>query len=187
LEAATWLAALREGHAYITNGPLLELETERAGLGETLKVTSPTRITVVGRGLGRVNFGALELVYNGKVVHRVKATAENGYFSAALRHALQVDEPGWFAMRIPQNVGTSELGYPLFAHTSPIYIELAGRTIFRKDTAQALIEEMRDSMKTIEAKAVFGGDDERQRVLQVYRDAIRRLETRLQSAGNSLR
>ncbi|MFV1965737.1 MAG: CehA/McbA family metallohydrolase [Pirellulaceae bacterium] len=179
LTAARWLKELRDGKSFITNGPLLELETERAWVGDTLTMSGPNRVTIVGRGLGRLNFGGLELVYNGKVVHRVAAEAERGYFIADMRHGLEITEPGWFALRIPANVGKTELDRPLFAHTSPIYVELAGRSIFREDVARDLIGEMQESMLAIEQKATFANDGERQAVSNVYRAGIKTLQDRL--------
>jgi hypothetical protein len=180
--AANWLAGLREGKSYITNGPLLELETERAAIGGEITMFGPNRITVVGRGMGRLNFGGLELVHNGRVVRSVRAEAEGGYYLADVRHSLEVHGPGWFALRIPPNVGTTELGRPLFAHTSPIYLKMQGRgNIFDADTARELVEELRASIETIQEKAVFADDGERDKVLGVYRTAIESLEARIRS------
>jgi hypothetical protein len=180
LTAAKWLAGLREGKSFITNGPLLELETERASIGGTIDFFGPNRVTVVGRGLGRLDFGGLELVHNGRVVHRVRSEEEDDYFYAEMRHSLSVNEPGWFALRIPADVGKTELNRPLFAHTSPIYLEMEGRkNIFRAETARELIAEMRESMQTIESKGVFADDTERDRVLDVYRTGIKALEDQI--------
>lgn len=181
LTAASWLKELRAGKSFITNGPLLELETERASLGDTLTMVGPNQVTVVARGMGRLDFGGLELVYNGKVVHRVAAEAERGYFFADMRHGLEITEPGWFALRIPANVGKTELDRPLFAHTSPIYVELAGQSIFREEVARDLIKEMQESMQSIQQKATFANDGERQAVLNVYRAGIRTLQDRLRN------
>ncbi len=179
LTTKEWLNGLRAGRSYITNGPFLELETERGGLGDTLRLPAPNRVTVVGRGFGRQNFGSLELVYNGKVVHRAPATREGGYYFADLRHGLEVREPGWFALRIPRGVGKTELDGELFAHTSPIYVELGGKRIFRKDVAREMVAEMEQGIETIRDKGLFASDRAREDVLKVYRDAVRDLKTRL--------
>jgi hypothetical protein len=181
--AESWLAGLREGRSFITNGPLLELETERAEIGDTLTVDSPNHVTVVGRGMGRVDFGGLELIYNGKVVHRVKTEAEDGYYYADMRHSLYVENPGWFALRILQGSAVSELGGPLFAHTSPIYVQVGGRTIFDVKTARGIIEEMQASMDAIREQAVFANDSEREQVLDVYRRGIQALEEQIRTQG----
>jgi hypothetical protein len=183
LSTQRWLESLRDGRSYITNGPFLELETERAEIGGTQTLNSPNEVTVVGRGMGRLDFGGLELVYNGRVVHRVRATSEGGYYYADMRYPLFIDRPGWFALRIPSGVGDSELGRPLFAHTSPIYVELQGKQIFRVDVARELIEEIRRGMAAIEEKGKFGSDAERRQVLEVYRASIANLEQRIEASG----
>jgi len=182
LTTKKWLKELRAGRSFITNGPLLELETERGGLGDTLKLTSPNSVTVVGRGMGRRDFKALELVFNGKVVHRVKATKEGGYYVADMRHALEIREPGWFALRIPSGVGKTELDGELFAHTSPIYVSVAGKQIFRKDVAKEMIGEIEQSIDTIQKKGLFATDGDREAVLKVYRDAVVDLKQRIKNA-----
>ncbi|HJN12459.1 MAG TPA: CehA/McbA family metallohydrolase [Pirellulaceae bacterium] len=182
LSTKKWLKELRAGRSYITNGPFLELETERGGLGDTLRLPAPNRVTVVGRGIGRQNFGALELVYNGKVVHRVPATQEGGYYFADMRHGLEVGEPGWFALRIPSGVGKTELDGDLFAHTSPIYVNVGGKSIFRKDVAQELIGEIEQGITTIKEKGLFGTDAARNEVLRVHQDAVMDLKQRIKQA-----
>lgn len=182
LTVPKWLDALREGKSYITNGPFLELETERAAIGGTLRMTGPNRVTVVGRGMGRQNFRGLELVYNGKVVHRTRAKAADGYYVADLRHGLEVDKPGWFALRVPLENGKTELGRPLFAHTSPIYVRMADETIFDVPTATALLAEMKSSSEFVQEKGIFADADERDSVASVYRKGIRDLEAKIAEA-----
>lgn len=183
LSTKKWLGELRAGRSFITNGPFLELETERGGLGDTLNLPSANRVTIVGRGFGRQDFGALELVFNGKVVHRVAATPEGGYYFADLRHGLEVREPGWFALRIPSGVGKTELDGDLFAHTSPIYVDVGGKSVFRKDVAQGLIDEVEQGIKTIEEKGLFGSDAARDEVLKLHRNAVTDLKQRIKKAS----
>ena len=62
---------------------------------------------------------------NGEVVHATDSHPVAGHFEASMTFALNIREPGWIALRIPLDAGQSELGRPLYAHTSPIYIDLA--------------------------------------------------------------
>lgn len=179
LTADSWLGALRSSKSYITNGPLLELETELAGIGETLDLDEPGHVSVQGRAMGRLDFRALELVFNGEVVHQVPCVSADGYFQAELRHVLAVDQPGWFALRIPAGIGRNELGHPLFAHTSPIYVRVDGQDVFQIDAAKGLIDEMKTGIETINDKALFGDETERQRVSAVYERGVKQLEEQI--------
>ena len=60
--------------------------------------------------------------------------------------ALPIDEPGWLALRIKSDEKT-ELGGPLFGHTSAVYVEMAGKTIFRRGVAETLVAEMQEAME----------------------------------------
>jgi hypothetical protein len=73
----------------------------------------------------------------------------------------------------------NEMGRVLFAHTSPIYVEINDRKVFHRDTAQKLLAEMQASVATITAKGVFNNDGERESVLKIYRDGIGHLRERL--------
>jgi len=187
LTSEKWLTELRNGRSFITNGPFLELETERAVLGDTLPLVGPNRVTFVGRGMGRLDFAGLELIYNGKVVHRSPAAREGGSYFADLRHSVEITEPGWIALRIPLDTQLTELGQPLFAHTSPIYVEVAGQTIFRKRVAEEMLREIRQNLLLIEEKGVFADTQERQAVFSVHQTALAQLEKMIQEKQDTER
>lgn len=179
LTSPKWLQQLAAGRSYITNGTFLELDVAGHRVGDTIRVSGPTVLAVRGRGIGRNDFRALELVHNGEVVHSIKGRPEAGRFEADMEFPLRLEQPGWVALRIALESGENEFGAPLFAHTSPIYVEVAGDRIFRPRVAQRLISEIRRSMAIIETRGTFFGAEERQAVLRVYRDGIESLRKRL--------
>lgn len=180
LTSVNWLKQLREGRSFITNGPFLELEAERGGLGDTLILPGPNRVTFVGKAMGRVDFGKLEMIYNGKVVDQVVAQKEGGYYHADKHFRVEVTEPGWVALRITPNAKVNELGRSLFAHTSPIYLEVGGKTIFRTEIAKQLVTEMNESISSIKERGKFKSDTTRDRLLSVYEVEIKKLEDRIE-------
>jgi hypothetical protein len=180
LTSAKWLAALQRGQSYITNGVFLEFEAGGKAIGDTIEARPGQELRVTGRAKGRGNFRRLELIHNGKPVHSVDARAAFGHHEAVLDHRLTLTEPGWLALRIPEDAGKNEFDKPQFAHTGAIYIEVDGRRRFRPEVARALIDEMRQSIEQIGAKAVFAGPEEREAVLAVYRESIATLEKRIE-------
>jgi hypothetical protein len=179
LTAKNWLAALAAGKSYITNGVFLELDAGGKTIGDTLAAIAGQEIAVTGRAVGRGNFSRVELVHNGVVVHSVPAQALAGHFVADLKYRLRVNEPGWLALRIAQDAPANEFGKPLFGHTSPIYLEVAGRSIFRRDVAQAMLAEMAASRQFIKSNARFGDAAEEAAVLRVYDEGIVTLKQRI--------
>lgn len=185
-----WLKNLAAGQSYITNGPFLEFRVAGRNLGETVKLAAPGEVDVVARAVGRVNFERIELILNGKVIKSEPSRPEAGHFVAEFRSPLNVDGPGWLALRLPPQpvkddpeltapVPLNELGQPLFAHTSPIYLEVAGRRIFDSSAVRALITEMEESIEQINKQGQFADEEEKARVRSVYVEGIDVLKKQL--------
>jgi hypothetical protein len=174
-----WLAELAAGKSTITNGTFLELTAGGRKIGDTIAAVAGDEIRVQGTAIGRTDFQKLELIHNGEVVHFANAKKEGGHFAASIDFTLKVSGPGWIALRIPENAPKNELGQPQFAHTSPIYMEVGGRRLFRPEVARGMLAEMKDSVKEIESKGTFANDEERQAVLGVYREASAALQKRI--------
>ena len=83
------------------------------------------------------------------------------------------------ALRIATKSGTNELDRPLFAHTSPIYIERDGERIFRPRVAWRLISEILEAISIVESRGTFAGDAEKESVLEIYREGIAYLRGRM--------
>ena len=179
LTAEKWLNSLRNGRSYITNGPLLEFEADGHTVGSTIALSGAREIKVIGAARGRRDFRGLELVHNGSVVFTSASSATEGHYRATLNHTLKITEPGWVALRIPRQNGQTELDRTLFAHTSPIYIEIAGRQIFRPEIARQMISEIEANIETIKVNGVFRDDQQRESVLSVYRAGIEALENQI--------
>jgi hypothetical protein len=134
----------------------------------------------MAKAMGRVDFGQLEMIYNGQVVDHAVAKKEGGYYHADKHFRVEITESGWVALRIKPDANVNELGRPLFAHTSPIYIEVGGKKIFRKETAAQLVAEMQQSVGTIKALGKFTSDATRAQLLSVYETEIKKLEARIE-------
>ncbi len=180
LTSRKWLDSLAAGRSYITNGPFLELAADGKPIGDTIAATAGAELRITGRGLGRANFQRLELIHNGAVIHTVDAKSVGGHHEAALDYKLKITEPGWIALRVPTDAAKNEFDKPLFAHTSPIYLDVAGQHIFRPDVARGLLAEMEKSRDIVAGKGLFADDKEQDAVLSVYRESIAMLKRRIE-------
>lgn len=180
-----WLEVLSQGRSYITNGPFLELDAGGRQPGGTVALSGKETVRVRGRGVGRLDFKALELVVNGRVVHAAASRPSGGHFVADLDFPLEVSEPGWVALRIPRGLPDNELARQLFAHTSPVYLHLDGRSVFQPEVARSLLAEMEESVEKIRSRASFSSARDRESVLRVYREGIRTLRQRLADLSGS--
>lgn len=97
----SWLAGIRQGRTFVTNGPLLELHLDEAGIGDRLDLTGPARVHIEGS----VRFdperdapGNVELIRNGEPVPAPTRRVGPGEIAFAVDYELR--EPSWFALRV---------------------------------------------------------------------------------------
>ena len=185
-----WLKSLAAGRTTITNGPLLEFHVARKTIGQTVALDAPGPVQVKGRAYGRIDFGRIELVRNGQVIAKATSRSVGRHFEAEMSLSIPQSGPGWLALRTPpppvkddpevqQPVPKNELGRDLFAHTSAISVEIGGRKHFDRKVAEQLLAEMTKYRDFIADKGLFADDQERQRVLDVYRDGIVEMDRRI--------
>lgn len=169
-----WLQQLSQGKSFITNSTMLEFTVDGAEVGDTVKLPLPKALTVKGKGIGRHNFKSLELVYNGEVVHAVSSNVSQNHYEAELDLVLKINEPGWLALRI-NSIEQNEFGQDIFAHTSPIYIEIDGNRIKKQDAINELVAEMKNSIEIISSKGTFPSKEDKEKLLNIYQNAIDQL------------
>jgi hypothetical protein len=182
LSIAGWLDGLKKGRTLATNGPLVTLTVAGRPPGDVLALDQPKPLRAEARAVGRHNFGKLQLVRNGTVIHQETAQPVEGGFTAKLARTVTVDEPAWFAARIETAV-RNEFDQPLFAHTSPVYANLSGRRVFDVESARALLQMVEQAVADIRARGRFSSDAARDRLLVLYTQAANDLRARINNRG----
>jgi TolB protein len=121
-----WMAALKAGRSFATNGPLLGFVLGGAEIGDELKfAAAQPSVKFRVRLQSIVGVDHLELVCNGKVVRSFVAHSpvDHGDFTGSIA----VRESGWCVVRASTDAGR----YPVldtyvYATTSPVYVTIAG-------------------------------------------------------------
>jgi len=121
-------AAIRAGRTVVTNGPWLQMDVDGHGPGEVLDVAPgdrlPVRARVIGSGVDRLVLhgpdGELASTASSALEHEVVA-GEGGLWLAAAAYGGRDD---------PYTVGA-----PVFAHTSPVHVEVSGHRVARAASA----------------------------------------------------
>jgi hypothetical protein len=121
-----WMAALKAGRSFATNGPLLGFTLGGAQIGDELKfAAAQPRVKFSVRLRSIVAVDHLELVCNGRVVQSFVARkgVDHGDFSGSIA----LKDSGWCVARASTDAGR----YPVldtyvYATTSPIYVTIAG-------------------------------------------------------------
>jgi TolB protein len=127
IDEEEWLASLKAGHSFATNGPLLGLTLGGAQIGDELKFNSAQgQVAYSVRLRSIVSVDHVELVCNGRVVRSFVARApiDHGDFSGTI----PVAQSGWCLAR----ASSDKARYPVldnyvYATTSPVYVSIAGQ------------------------------------------------------------
>jgi len=185
-----WLEQLATGHSYITNGPFLEFTVAGQPIGNTVSLAKTGQVRIRGRAVSRSDFQRLELIHNGGIVAIAASRPVAGHHEANIDTNVDINRPGWFALRTPppsvsgdtsrsRKTPLNLLGRELFAHTSPIYVTLDGKTIFDVAVATEMLATMKKHVAAIRENGKFLDDAARARVLDVHFAAIAAFEKRL--------
>jgi hypothetical protein len=151
----SWIAGLRAGRTFVSNGPLLELSVNGSGPGSSISTKGPLRISA--NVISRLPFERVEILYNGEIISEQAAWNQR---EAKLEREVQVDRGGWIAARVSGGAKT-HAGFPVFAHTSPVYIQVEGTPSRRAEAAGAFVDEIEDSMQFIRKNYAFSKDADR--------------------------
>jgi TolB protein len=161
-----WMAALKAGHSFATNGPLLGFTLGGADIGDELKFGAPEQgveFSVRLRSIIAVDH--LDLVCNGRVVRSfvTQGSVDHGEFTGSVA----LNESGWCLVRASTDTGR----YPVldtyvYATTSPIYVTVAGRKPHSPEDARYFAAWVDRVTETTSAYPDWNGAAEKQRVLE---------------------
>lgn len=177
-----WLDAVKAGRCQATNGPLLTLTVDGKEIGDVLNLDRPRPVRVEVSATGRHDFQKLQLVQNGRVIQSEPGTMKDGVYTARLVREVRLDAPAWYAARI-DSTAKNELDKVLFAHTSPVYVDFAGKGVFDVDAARLLLRRVEECRASIRSRGKFGEDAARDKILATYDDTTKELAKRIGQRG----
>jgi hypothetical protein len=126
LHLGSWLASLKQGHTFATNGPLLGFSLGGMRIGDELRLPA---------GDNKVKFSAwmrsfvplehLQVVCDGEVVRDLKLSGNSQSLDAS--DTITLNRSGWCLLRAYSDHAVYPIldGYP-YATTSPVYVNVAG-------------------------------------------------------------
>jgi hypothetical protein len=131
-----WLDGLKHGRSFATNGPLLGLRLDGAGVGDELKFSgAQPRVAFSAHMRSIVAVDHLELVCNGRVVRSFIAHAPVDH--ADVEGGIALNQSGWCVLRAYTDAAREHvLDNYVYATTSPIYVTIAGAAPRSADDAK---------------------------------------------------
>ncbi len=147
----SYLAALKDGRSFVSNGPMLEFEVGGKGPGEAV----PAEEGTVGWTLdvhSVLPYERVEIFVNGEAVERFDGNLEAG--SKRYEGELDVPAGGWVTARVVgENTGWPAMDSYLYAESSPVWLGEVGSTepAARREAAQELLKVLDVAEKNLES------------------------------------
>ncbi|HAJ77219.1 MAG TPA: hypothetical protein DCM64_12290 [Gammaproteobacteria bacterium] len=175
LSMEAWFDGLKRGRAFVSSGPLLEMEVETALPGDTVELPAVGgQVTINGRLRSVTELEDLLLVCNGQEVERFPVRGDGT--SLDITYELDIERSGWCHLRTE---GNSEERFPMDvgyvqAFTNPVWFQVGDAPISNPESAtyalqwidklQELAEAWPGWRSEAEKDHVFGQFDEARRV-----------------------
>jgi len=165
LTCSSWIEGLRAGRTFVTNGPLVEFTVNGQPPGSVVHVEAGN-VRLRAEAKSWQPFERLEIVCGGATV--AAAAAQSGQPAHAILEAdVPIERSAWLAARCTGDT---------FAHTSPIYVEVAGRPMPPdRDAAARLLCEVERMIAWCQTKARCPTPQTRDRLLAGFIKARERL------------
>lgn len=130
LDADAWFEGLRNGHAFVSTGPLVELTVDDRMPGDEIRLPAAGgEVSVVARVQSITPLESVTLVWNGEVVEKIPLSADRK--GAQLTKKLKVARSGWYHLRAE---GNPKERYPLDAEfaqafTNPVWVTVGDQPV----------------------------------------------------------
>jgi len=171
LEISSWLASLKQGRTFATNGPLLGLALAGKQVGEELRLPAgENRVPFKAWLRSIVPLDHLQLVCNGAVVDDLKLNADRQ--SADREGTIPISQSGWCVLRAWADKPESPVLdlYP-YATTGPLYVKVGASTTKSAEDAAYFIAWIDRLVKSAVLNQAWNTEAEKASVLRLLEQA----------------
>jgi len=170
LDVKPWLASLKQGKTFATNGPLIGFTLGDHALGEDLKLAAgeqQVKFSVWLRSF--VPIDHLQIVCNGRVIRELKLNTQG---SSDLEGTIPISRSGWCLLRALSDKSEHPIldSFP-YATTSPIYVTVQNSSPRPKDDAEYFIAWIDRLSSAAQAHTDWNTEAEKESVLKMLSDA----------------
>ena len=162
-----WTDALKNGRSFITNGPALFLSVDGKGPGSRIEASPGDRLSALVTWESHYPISRAELLFNGKLV--AAEAFQEGSRGGRLEADIIAGADGWAAARLSSDTRDS-FYQPVFAHTSPVYIETGRDSQEKREAAVWFDGAIDESLQWVRTKGRFYNDSQRKEIEDLFRE-----------------
>jgi hypothetical protein len=176
-----WLAGLKAGNGFITNGPMLAFDVEGHTSGDVVNFTESRRVKARTTARSILPFQSLEIVVNGEAAAIRNISGRNpgpdGLYTAELESTIELNRSTWLAARVAENPASRNRilprGLTVFAHTNPVYFLRNGTKVRELSSIRYLQTYVKGALHWLNAGAKFRSAAEKEEALRLADEARR--------------
>lgn len=177
-----WLAGLKAGNGFITNGPMLTFEVEGHTSGDVVEFTGRRKVKARATAKSILPFGSLEIVVNGetaaiKKIPNRNRPAPDGLYTLELEGTFDLERSSWLAARVADDPDNRNRilprGLTVFAHTNPLYFLRSGAKVRDLSAIRYLQKYLKGTTHWLNTGARFSSAAEKEEALRLAEQARR--------------
>ena len=135
--------------------------------------TAAGKVRVAATVESYVPFNTIEVIVNGKVAahEEVAAGDQTGLRVRRLDVELPIERSSWVALRVRGPDHPIVFDGPAWAHTSPVYVKVAGQKIASREDAEYFVDWIEQMLRVVAARNRFASLENRRQVESLFRRA----------------
>jgi TolB protein len=170
LRIEPWLAAIKAGRTFATNGPLLHFSLGGKGIGGEVRLEKKQEVHFSAELHSIVPVDHLQIVCNGKVARELAMNSERN--GAHVDGTIPIDASGWCVLR----AFSEKAEYPVldlypYATTSPVYVSVAGAPVRNAADAAYFVAWVDRLISAARSNTSWNTEAEKQSVLSMLQEA----------------
>jgi len=173
-----WIAGLKAGNGFITNGPMLTFEADDRESGEVVEFQEPQTVTARATARSIHPFTRLQIIVNGEAVATSAPPTRDaaGIYGTELETRINLDGSAWAAARVSEPSREGKLILPrdltVFAHANPVYFLRDGAKVRVQESIDHLLLYLRYSRHWFRTAAEFETEPQKQEAVQAAEQAL---------------
>jgi len=175
LEIEPWLAAIKTGRTFATNGPLVSFQLGGKGVGDEVQLEKRQDVPFNVSLRSIVPLDHLQIVCNGRVAREIELKGDRKTANAS--GTVTLDHSGWCVLR----AFSDKAEYPIldlypYATTSPVYVRVTGVPLHSPSDAAYFVAWVDRLIGAARSNTSWNTDAEKQSVLGLLDEARKRYE-----------
>ena len=170
LRIEPWLAAIKAGRTFATNGPLLRFSLGGQGIGGEVRLDKKHEVRFSAQMSSIAPVDHLQIVCNGKVAREL--VLDSNHSSAQVNGLIPLGASGWCVLR----AFSDRAEYPIldlypYATTSPVYVSVTGAPVRNAADAAYFVAWVDRLISAARSNTSWNTEAEKESVLSMLQEA----------------